>query len=243
MTHPRCRKPHGLDGLVSIFAYQGLCKRVVGKLKYRLVTQAFPEMIEATVSLGDLSQFSGKEWVLVPVPLHPSRQRWRGFNQAEYIGQALAKYLHLDYEQSLLIRHKRTKSQMSLHALERSDNIKDAFSLRQTFDKGKLQVLRGKSILLIDDVYTTGATMKEAAKTLKRNGFACVWGLTLARTLHPGDCVARAFHFLPAYRLRTIVSGFEKPHTEVHQSVSRAPQEAHRPNQSCQKAPTKNLLR
>ncbi len=187
VTHPRCRKPHGLDGLVSIFAYQGLCKRVVGKLKYRLVTQAFPEFIEAVVSLGDLSQFSGEDWMLVPVPLHASRHRWRGFNQAEYIGQSLAKYLHLDYEPFLLMRHKRTKPQMSLHALDRRDNIKDAFSLRSKFDKEKLQVLRGKSIVLIDDVYTTGATMKEAAKTLKRNGFGVVWGLTLARTLNPGE--------------------------------------------------------
>lgn len=182
-THPRCRKPHGLDGLVSVFAYQGICKQVVGKLKYRLVTQAFPEVVEAMVSCGDLSQFSSDEWVLLPVPLHMSRQRWRGFNQAAYLGQSLANYLHLDYEQKLLIRHKRTKPQMSLDSLKRRENIKDAFSLRQTFDKEKLQKLRDASIVLIDDVYTTGATMKEAAKTLKRNGFTTVWGLTLARTV------------------------------------------------------------
>ncbi len=182
-THPRCRKPLGLDGLVSIFAYQGLSKRVIAKLKYRLVTAAFPEMIEAVVSLGDLSQFVEGQWLIVPVPLHASRQRWRGFNQAEYLGQAFAAYLRLAYEASLLVRHKRTKPQMSLRGQDRAANIKDAFSLNPKLDREALSLWRANAIVLVDDVYTTGATMKEAAKTLKRNGFKTVWGLTLARTV------------------------------------------------------------
>jgi ComF family protein len=186
-VHPRCRKPHGLDGLISIFAYQGLCKRVIGKLKYRLVTQAFPEVIEAVVSLGDLSQFSGADWLIVPIPLHASRQRWRGFNQADYMGQALANYLHIAITTTLLTRHKRTKPQMSLHAKDRRNNIKDAFSLNPMLSKLALDAFKHNAIVLVDDVYTTGATMKEAAKTLKRNGFTSVWGLTLARTVNPGE--------------------------------------------------------
>jgi ComF family protein len=186
-AHPRCRKPYSLDGLVSIFAYQGICKRVIGKLKYRLVTQAFPDMIEVVISLGDLSQFASDEWLLVPVPLHASRQRWRGFNQADYIAQALGNYLKLETETNLLTRHKRTKPQMSLHARQRSENIKDAFSLNQNYSKSAIEAAKSKKIVLVDDVYTTGATMKEAAKTLKRNGFGVTWALTLARTLNPGE--------------------------------------------------------
>lgn len=186
-THPRCCKAYGLDGLISIFAYQGMCKRVVGKLKYRLVTQAFPDMIEVAISLGDLSQFSSDEWVLVPVPLHASRQRWRGFNQADYIARSLAHYLNLEFDASLITRHKRTKPQMSLHAKDRRDNIKDAFSLNQNYSKSVIESLKSRRIVLVDDVYTTGATMKEAAKTLKRNGFGVVWALTLARTLNPSE--------------------------------------------------------
>jgi ComF family protein len=172
---------------VSIFAYQGICKRVIGKLKYRLVTQAFPDMIEAAISLGDLSQFASDEWVLVPVPLHASRHRWRGFNQAEYIAQALANYLNLEVATNLIARHKRTKPQMNLHARQRSNNIKDAFSLNRNHSRSVITSLQSKKIVLVDDVYTTGATMKEAAKTLKRNGFGIVWALTLARTLNPGE--------------------------------------------------------
>lgn len=181
-THPRCRKPHGLDGLVSIFAYQGLSRRVIAKLKYRLITSAFPDIIEAAVSMGDLSQFVGGEWLIVPIPLHASRLRWRGFNQADYLGKAFASYLSLDYEASLLVRHKRTKPQMSLRSQDRAVNIKDAFSLNPKIASAKMHSYKSKNVVLVDDVYTTGATMREAAKTLKRNGFKIVWGLTIART-------------------------------------------------------------
>jgi len=171
-THPRCQTKYSLDGLTSIFAYEGIVKKAIGKLKYKFITDLVEEMIGLTPK--HIAYF--KSFTLVPVPLHPRRQRWRGFNQAELLGKILARKLGLNIQTDALIRHKHTKPQVDLKGKERKKNIRNAFKITS---KAKIKNL--KKVILFDDVWTTGSTLRECGQVLKRVGVKEVWGLTLAR--------------------------------------------------------------
>lgn len=182
-THPLCRKKYGLDGLWSLGIYQGSLKKAIKKLKYRFVrdfTQVLIDlMIEYWVThppllLDELKKSGGKDWIVVPVPLHPKRQRWRGFNQSSELGKLLAQKLGLGYK-DVLTRTRYVRPQMELKAWQRKTNIKNAFAL--TDDCNLLPV----NYLLVDDVWTTGSTLKECGYILKRGGAKKVWAVTLAR--------------------------------------------------------------
>ncbi len=110
---------------------------------------------------------------LIPIPLSKKRERWRGFNQSVILAQGLAKTFQYPLQQEL-IRKKQGKTQVSLNKQERLQNIRDAFVW--TGDS-----LLGKTILLIDDLTTTGATLNEAARVLKIAGANKVYGLVLAK--------------------------------------------------------------
>ncbi len=112
--------------------------------------------------------------LLLPVPLHKRRQRWRGFNQAEIIARPLAEYFGLDLSLELLVRRRYTRPQAKLEPAQRRQSIKNSFVCRR-------QNLAGKVILLIDDVATTGATLAECARILKSAGAKKVCGLVVAR--------------------------------------------------------------
>jgi ComF family protein len=116
--------------------------------------------------------------VLVPIPLHPRRLRWRGFNQAELLGELIAKNLGIKFIPDLLIRVKNTEPQVKLDKDQRQINIRHAFILNKNSQFDNLKIC---NFVLFDDVWTTGATLKEAGKVLKRNGTKKVWGLTIAR--------------------------------------------------------------
>ena len=132
--------------------------------------------------------------ILVPIPLHPSRYRSRGFNQAEVIASALSKRLDIPVNTTLLIRTEKTTPQVEMKDRDkRLANMKDVFSLRSNltmkqlastrFDARRAQ--RGEwnnlAIILVDDVFTTGATLRSAASVLKHNGAKFVWGITIAQ--------------------------------------------------------------
>jgi ComF family protein len=120
--------------------------------------------------------------VIVPVPLHPMRYLSRRFNQSAELGRALSKLAGVAFDPAILLRTKKTRQQVGLGANERQDNVRGAFAVA---DAQKIEIA-GKSVLLIDDVYTTGATVKAAAKALKKAGAAHVDVLTFARVV-PGD--------------------------------------------------------
>jgi ComF family protein len=105
------------------------------------------------------------------------KQKRRGFNQAEEIGKIISEKIYIPLKVDNLIRIKNTDSQTKLNKKQRIENIKNAFIIK---DK---DTIKGKIIFLIDDVYTTGATMEECAKVLKKAGAREVWGLVAAREI------------------------------------------------------------
>jgi len=116
---------------------------------------------------------------LVPIPLNKKRSNWRGFNQTELLGRMIASSFGWKFSSNLLLRKKFTKPQAGLGKKERRKNVKDAFAINPQFAKIKNDNLE---VVIFDDVFTTGSTLKEACKVLKRNGFKTVWGLVLAKS-------------------------------------------------------------
>lgn len=115
--------------------------------------------------------------IIIPVPLHIERLRERGFNQALILAKAIGKKYSIPVNFSLLKRTKSTLTQTGLDKSQREKNIRGAFTVTDNAQA------KGKSIILIDDVYTTGATLNQCAKTLIKAGAGKVAALTLSRVL------------------------------------------------------------
>lgn len=113
---------------------------------------------------------------IVPIPLHWTRKAWRGFNQAEEIGAVIAQ-LSGKPQINLLVRHKKTKFQAECSKAERAYNIADAFSLRSNV------AIKGKNIVLVDDLATTGVTLMHASKILYKAGAKSVIAVVGARVI------------------------------------------------------------
>ena len=113
--------------------------------------------------------------MLIPVPLHPTRLIKRRYNQAALLGRALSKVTPAEFAPDILFRTKRTQSQGGFNARARIANVRGAFAVKQA-DR-----IKGCKLILIDDVYTTGATLEACARVLKRAGAAKVDGICLAR--------------------------------------------------------------
>ncbi len=199
ITHSGCYTPHLPDGSLSVFDYHDIrLANTIVQAKYKFLPDAYIPLGSAIkdfiLNEGLKNYFAG--YVLCPVPLHKNRQRWRGFNQAEILAQQAARELWLTCD-PVLSRSKSTKTQKDLSKIERNKNVAGVFSLNYKADSYQGKVLDwlfhyekpvsmrpsvlGKGVLLIDDVVTTGSTLIEATKVLKRNGAKSVWCVTVAR--------------------------------------------------------------
>lgn len=169
-THSICKSRFSLDGFVSYYKYDGVVRKAILGLKYRFAYDIASE-------LSALVDFNGKNTVFVPVPLFPARERWRGFNQAGIVGELVAKRIGARYVNNAVLRLENTTPQVKLGKEDRLQNIRGKFAVNKTFvpDKSKIYVI-------FDDVWTTGATITEVGKVLKKAGAAKAWGMSLART-------------------------------------------------------------
>jgi len=118
--------------------------------------------------------------LLVPVPLHPARQRERGYNQADLLARALGDMISLPVVTSGFERVRYTQSQISLNAADRRENVQNAF----VFSSRRDSIVSDRHVVVIDDVCTTGSTLEACSVALKDAGARTVWGFTLARAKH-----------------------------------------------------------
>ena len=179
LSHPACREMSPLAGLTSAFNYVGLIEKAIKKLKYHFVSDLAKDLTELFLTfVGEhkaFTQFCQQTPILAPIPLHQKRLNWRGFNQSELLGKKIAQNLNVPFCPDLLRRVKETLPQVELSKEDRLKNISDAFILNPRF------VIHNSQFILFDDIWTSGATLREAAKVLKRAGAASVWALTLVR--------------------------------------------------------------
>jgi competence protein ComFC len=128
--------------------------------------------------LGDLWRDAGwKADLITAVPLSPTRRRQRGYNQARLLGSALAKDIGLPLDKAALSRSRETGTQVGLGPIERRANVAGAFGASR-------ELVEGKAVIIVDDLYTTGATLEACAASLIDAGATRVYGLTVARAGH-----------------------------------------------------------
>ena len=171
---PGCdRSPLSIDGIRSLFLFEGAARQAVHSLKYRNIKALAHPLGQLLAQY--LNHHALPAQVLVPVPLHRQRLRQRGYNQAALLAQELGRQTGLPMQEGALLRLRNAPAQAKANAAaERVDNVRGAFRCSSP-------VLQGKQALLIDDVCTTGATLNACAVALKEAGAASVWGLTVAR--------------------------------------------------------------
>lgn len=126
-------------------------------------------------TLGDEDALWWRADAVIPVPLHPKRKKYRGFNQSQVLAEELAKLKGIPLVEGRLIKKKNVPPQTSFEAREREKNIKNAFDVRRP-DK-----IKGKVIVLVDDVFTTGSTVQECSAVLMKAGVKEVRAVTLAQ--------------------------------------------------------------
>ncbi|HCR35990.1 hypothetical protein A2130_00510 [Candidatus Woesebacteria bacterium GWC2_33_12] len=160
----------------SIFKYEGVIRRAIISLKYKFAYDIVDELVNICVKKLTFSNYFLNS-TLVSIPLHKHRENWRGFNQAEIIGEKLANKMNWKYFPDLLIRTKETISQVGLKGLARRQNLSGVFSIGPHYSL----ITNHYSLVLFDDVYTTGSTINEAKKVLQETGFKNIKSLTIAR--------------------------------------------------------------
>jgi ComF family protein len=195
LTHPRCKRKYAIDGCFSALSYNKTVQKLIYNFKYK------PYLTDLKTVLADLfheSIIQNEQFMklivdgsclMVPIPLSSSRFRKRGYNQAEILAKELSKKFNFPV-QNLLSRTKETKTQVGMTNLQRKLNVKDVFEIinhpsassgNGSRSSGSKRFRKNCSIFLVDDVVTTGSTLSEAAKILKKAGAKKVFGLTLAR--------------------------------------------------------------
>jgi ComF family protein len=156
---------------------------VVHALKYHEWTAAAAGMAERMARLAWPADVIAERTALVPVPLAPVRERERGFNQAERLAAELAGRWRLPVWTDVVARSRRTRTQTRLTPAERSANVRHAFSVPD----GARNRLRGRHLLLVDDVVTTGATLNACAAALFDAGARTLSYVTFGRARASGD--------------------------------------------------------
>lgn len=170
-----CRHKYKLSGIIISAHYKfGPLREAIHSYKYDGIFELenyFRPLLIARLK-NNLPQ---GDKIVVPIPLYYKKEMKRGFNQAERLAKIIAQEFNLPLENKALKRTKETEAQMSLKKKERRENIASAFKV---ITKNKI---KNKTILLVDDVATTGLTLDEAAKVLIESGAKKVWGVVIAQ--------------------------------------------------------------
>lgn len=172
---PRCRGEHlAFDGAMRLGSFEGQLRDAILQIKFGR-DETLAELIAELWVQHAANRFreAGAQ-VVVPVPLHWRRRIGRGFNQAQVLAEPVARSLGLPMRPNWLRRVRATHPQTSLSPTARRENLRGAFRVSRSAE------LQGKTVLLVDDVLTTGSTASEAARTLKAGGAARVMAAVLA---------------------------------------------------------------
>ena len=160
----------------ALYVYNDAMKKAIENFKYQGVVENSQIFIDDLLEKKG-SQIREKEIdLIIPIPIHKKRMRYRGFNQAQVLAKALAREMQLDFDEEILLRIENTRPQKKLGDEERIKNLKKAFGLSKDAKKR----LQGKRrILLVDDIYTTGTTLETCGKLLKSIGVEEIYSLCL----------------------------------------------------------------
>lgn len=165
-----------------------LLKQLIYVYKYRFIKELAEPLAGIAAEYLKINFLSGENKnteniILIPAPLHPRRLAWRGFNQAELLTKKIAEILRITVAEKILVRQSYSSPQANIkNRTERELNVQNVFLLTQNADQ-KIDSLKmkNKTVILVDDVATTGATLEQCAATIKPLGPKEIWGLVIAR--------------------------------------------------------------
>jgi ComF family protein len=173
-----CRaQPPPFDHARAIGRYEGPLRQAIHLLKYRGKLRLKQPLLQLAIAHFDAHFPDTTFDAIIPVPLHRERLMQREFNQAAVVARGLAGHLNVPIVERLLVRVRSTRPQVELSGSERRQNVKQAFAVTNA------AALEGKQVLVVDDVFTTGATLGEVARTLKVAGATQVDVFVLARVV------------------------------------------------------------
>lgn len=177
------RKNYHFEHGYSLWVYDAVMKKSISDFKYCYKKEYARYYIEKLIqSYGDIINKLAPD-VLIPVPIHKSKYRERGYNQAEIIANGIAKELNIPVLPHLIIRSKKTLPQKQLSDKERLRNLQEAFKLNERAVND--YPYRLNRVLLIDDIYTTGSTIEACTNVLRQHGIEHIYFMTL--------CIGKGF--------------------------------------------------
>lgn len=178
-----CEYPPNFDRAVSYGEYEAGLRGLIHLLKYEGVIPAAGPLGKLLADSIEQLRLKDADTIVIPVPLHSSKRRERRFNQAELIARAALKHLspRFELDRNVLARERQTRSQVGLDREARIQNMHGAFRVTAP------QRIKGRTVIVVDDVMTTGTTVSECARVLKRAGADKVFAATVARTLKRVD--------------------------------------------------------
>ncbi len=196
LVHLECRELSHLDGLISLSSYTPLLRDLIFKVKYQFIYQIFNDLGDIFseylksysifkdnkgIQKANKVNIGENKLIVTSVPLSKRKQNFRGFNQSEVLAKKISRNLNLKYLK-LLNRVKDTKALHSQDKLNRKESIYNAFEINKKVNKlDNLNLSNKDIIIIIDDIYTSGATLNECAKVLKQRYNCKVFGAVLAR--------------------------------------------------------------
>ncbi len=172
-----------MDGVFVAVEYRTVIKKAIYLFKYEPyifgLSDIFSRLMYESFIQNEILQniliASDNVWITC-VPLHEKRLKRRGYNQSALLGEKLSEKMELRFNKNLLIRNRDTIPQFKLKKEQRAKNISGAFEVNKKF-AGKMH---GKTIFLVDDVFTSGSTLRECGKVLKKSGAKAVYALVLS---------------------------------------------------------------
>ncbi|MCL2859708.1 MAG: ComF family protein [Oscillospiraceae bacterium] len=162
-------------GYMYLFKYDNILREKMILYKFHENSYLFKMFSEIVIKNELANNFLKQYDIIIPVPIHKNRKKSRGYNQSELIAKELAKNLKIQITTNTLIKQKNNISQSTLNKIERIQNVKNVYALKND------RILKNKKVLIFDDIYTTGSTVSECIKTVKQAQPKQIGVLTLAK--------------------------------------------------------------
>ena len=161
--------------MINIYKYDGIIREKIIEYKFQDKSYMYKTFAKMILKNEKVCGFFKKYDIIIPVPIHKKRKAQRGYNQVELIAKELSKNTHLKLENNVLIKQKNIISQSELNKNQRKQNVRDAFKIIN------VEKIENKKVLLMDDIYTTGNTINECCKKLKKAKIEKIGILTIAK--------------------------------------------------------------
>lgn len=164
------------DYCINVLKYESIVRDKIIDFKFNEKTYLYKTFAKIILKDKKICRFLQNQYdIIIPVPMHKHKKRLRGYNQTELIAKELGKSLGIQVDTSSFAKTKNTETQSTLTKSKRVENVKGAYGVLRTNN------IIGKRIILFDDIYTTGSTLNECSKVLKKAGAKSVGVITLAK--------------------------------------------------------------